>query len=142
MITEGRKVVVISPASTFYDAGWRTHVAAFPRLGLATFGDTAEVALARLKDSFRDFIDTHRKQGVLEATLNELDVTWHWEDEYPDDGPEYEDTTKSHDPPEAVAVQQTVVEVAPPAPPEWSVPPETWSPTGETAAERDLVAAA
>lgn len=136
MAKSNRRVVVISPVSTFYDSGWRTHVAAFAELGLAAFGDTSDVALARLKDSFRDFVEVHRENGVLEETLDGMGARWHWEDEYPADGPEYEDATKAHDPPEAVAVQQTRVEM---------VPPEPWTPAKDAlaaSANTDLAAVA
>ena len=117
MVTDGRLVVVISPVSTFYDAGWKVHVAAFPQLGLMSYGDTPDIAVGRLKVNFREFIHAHRDQGVLEETLEGLGVRWHWADEYPDDGPEYENT---NDPPEAVAVQPMVVQAV------QGLPPERW----------------
>lgn len=109
MATKDRLVVVVSPVSTFYDAGWRIHVAAFPQLGLMSYGDTPDIAVARLKVNFREFVHAHRDQGVLEETLDGLGVRWHWADEYPDDGPEYENTNET---PKAVAVQHTVVQAA------------------------------
>ena len=134
MATTDRRVVVISPVSKLYDAGWRTHVAALPKLGLAAFGDSKDIALARLKESFREFVDIHRSNGVLEETLDGMDVKWYWEDEYPDDAPAYEDTSPQvNEPPEAVAVQQTQVEG--PLPPVYSGA-SSWLP-----AEIDLFAA-
>ena len=90
-----------------------------------SFGDTADTAVARLKENFREFIHVHRKQGVLEDTLNGLDVRWHWADEYPEDGPEYEDTNRAEGPPEAVPVQRTRVESL--------VPDAAWNPANDLA---------
>ena len=123
-----RLVVVISPVTTFYDGGWKTHVAAFQELGLTSFGDTADKAVARLKTNFREFIHIHRNNGVLEDTLNGLNVRWHWADEYPEDGPEYEDTNSDDGPLEAVPVQSTRV--------------ESLVPSAEWAAANDLAMAA
>lgn len=125
MTETARLVVVISPVTTFYDAGWKTHVAAFRKLGLMSFGDTADTAVSRLKENFREFIHVHRNQGVLEDTLNGLDVRWHWADEYPEDGPEYEDTNRAEGPPEAVPVQRTRVESL--------VPDAVWTPASDLA---------
>ena len=113
MVATDRLVVVISPVSMFYDSGWKTHVASFAELGLMSFGDTADKAVARLKENFREFIHVHRNNSVLEETLDRLGVRWHWADQYPDDRPEYEDTNTNQDPPEAVPVQQARVEVLP-----------------------------
>ena len=113
MATDDRVAVVISPVTTFYDSGWKSHVAAFAELGLTSFGDTPDSALVHLKENFRAFIHTHRDQGVLEETLDRMGVRWHWEDEYPADGPAYENTNLREDPVEAVAVQQAQVDVLP-----------------------------
>ena len=92
MDASNRKVVVISPVTTFLDSDWELHVARFRELGLTSYGKTEDAALRRLKKNFREFIHVLRKNGVLEETLDKLNVRWYWADEYPVDGPEYEDT--------------------------------------------------
>ena len=44
------------------------------------------------KKLFNKFIRAYRARGEIADRLNQVDVTWYWEDEYPPDSPEYEDT--------------------------------------------------
>lgn len=90
MATPDRLVVVRAMPEMTYNAKGELHAASFPSMGLTSFGDTPEVALKRLKRLFRAFIDTQRRLGILEETLNRLGVEWYWEDEYPADAPPYE----------------------------------------------------
>ena len=92
MNANDRLAVVISPVTTAYNEEARLHVARFDELGLTSFGDNHDQAVQRLKKLFNTFIHAHRELGVLGETLNQLGVTWHWADEYPEDSPDYEDT--------------------------------------------------
>ncbi len=87
-----RLVVVIEPVVTLYSEGLGIHAARFRRLGLSACGHTQEEALENLKRLFNTFVHACREAGTLEERLDYAGVTWHWADQYPEDGPEYEDT--------------------------------------------------
>lgn len=91
-VRDDRLAVVISPLTTAYNEEERLHAARFAEMGLTSFGDNPEQAVRRLKKLFNTFINSHRSLGVLEETLNRLGVKWYWADEYPEEGPAYENT--------------------------------------------------
>ena len=90
-----RLVVVISPLSLAHSEAEGIYAARFGELGLTSFGKTPEDAITKVKRMFNAFIHSCREFGLLESTLDRLGVQWHWADEYPDDGPEYENTNET-----------------------------------------------
>ena len=76
-----RVVVVFTPEV-------RTHketglvVARFVGLGLTGYGDTEDEAVSSLKRLVRLCIETHRRRGTLEQTLDQQGVRWSWESAY------------------------------------------------------------
>ncbi len=65
-------------------------VARLGGLGLFAYGDSEAEAIQAVKGLFREFVEVCRGSGQLEARLNQYQVKWWWEDEYPDGQPSYE----------------------------------------------------
>lgn len=91
MSTKEGKVVVVSPVTMRHNEATGMFAASFDEMGLTGFGDTPDEARTALKTVFRNHIRVCREHGLLEKSLNRLKVRWHWESEYPEDGPGYED---------------------------------------------------
>ena len=88
--SQGRVVVVKSPVAFETDPKTNVVLARFESLGLTGYGVTADHAVASLKHLFHAFIHAHRKYETLQEQLERSGVEWYWEDEYPEDGGEYE----------------------------------------------------
>ena len=86
---EGRVVVIVSLAVFQHDERG-IFAARFRELGLTSYGYSIPAAEESLKRLFNTFVRSHREMGRLEERLNEMDVEWHWEEEYSDP---YEDTS-------------------------------------------------
>lgn len=92
--TENRLAVVISPVTLAHNETEGLFAARFAEMGLTSFGESPEDAVARLKTLFKDFIHACREEGVLAQTLDRLGVRWYWGDEYPETAPAYENTNE------------------------------------------------
>lgn len=88
-----RTVVVTTPLTLVRHMDREVVAARFRELGLTAYGRTEFEAVLALKRLFNKFVRSYRASGQIEARLNQVNVTWYWADEYPQDLPPYEDTT-------------------------------------------------
>ncbi len=85
-----RVVVTVEEELSRHEASG-TVAARYDALGLTAYGTTEDEASAELRRLFGRDVDYYRGKGLLERRLNLLGVEWCWADEYPADGPPYED---------------------------------------------------
>ena len=87
-----RIVVVLTPMSFYRHRSRDVFAARFNALGLTAYGYSKDESAAACKKLFNKFIHGHRERGTLVDILNRCDVEWYWEDEYPADKPDYDNT--------------------------------------------------
>ena len=90
------RVVVVNLKCVFYVNAVDQLVAArCAELGLSAYGNTKEEATSNFKQLFNRCIHGYREKGKLADVLERSGLDWWWENEYPQDCPDYENTNHS-----------------------------------------------